>query len=162
MMNKLGEDTNSYVGDLEESSAKRVALTSIAEHRMKWLKEKIIKLDTTFSWKMSGAKFPDNKEIEDFLRGPDTSMKTQWLITFSSLPEARKFAAKHARNKRLRASFKMSPAGKGKNAYVTITKTRMWFDACQTKLVKYREELEALKKFYEGTAATSHKKLRRE
>eukprot|EP00644_Phytophthora_capsici_P003705 jgi/Phyca11/129198/e_gw1.82.21.1 len=151
-----------YIGDIEESSVKRVALTSIAERRMEWLKEKIKKMDTKFSWEMPGAKFPDNKEIEDFLRGPDTSMKTQGLVTFSGIPEARKFAGKYPRTKQHGASFKMTPAGKGKNAYLTITKTRLWFDSCQAKLVKYREELETLQKLYGGSAATSRKKPRRE
>ncbi|KAK1932420.1 hypothetical protein P3T76_012004 [Phytophthora citrophthora] len=151
-----------YVGDLEELSVKRMALTSIAVRRVKWLKEKTTKMDTAFSWKMPGAEFPDNKEIEDFLRGPDTSMKTQGLITFSGIPAARKFAAKYPRTEQHGASFKMMPAGKGKNAYLTITKTRMWFDARQAKLVKYKEELETLQKIYDGSTATSRKKPRRE
>lgn len=66
---------------------------------MKWLEDEIQVLDTTFSWEMPDAEFPDNKKIEDFLHGLEVSMKTVGVMTFSGLPEARKYATKCAKIK---------------------------------------------------------------
>ncbi|ETP05672.1 hypothetical protein F441_17758 [Phytophthora nicotianae CJ01A1] len=147
-----------YVGELDETSDKFVALASIGAKRAKWLKREIRLLDKPFSFEMPDANFPDNKTIEDFLRGPGTSMKTEGLIAFSGLPDARKYAATCVRKKQDGATFTMKPAGKGKKAFVTITKTRKWFNRCQDKLVQYRAELDDLEKLYDHTATGSQKK----
>ncbi|KAG6945614.1 hypothetical protein JG688_00016467 [Phytophthora aleatoria] len=146
-----------YAADLGETSEKFMVLASIAAKRAKWLKREIRVLDKPFSWEMPDANFPDNKSIEDFLRGSGISMNTEGL-TFCGLPDARKYAATCVREKQDDASFTMKPAGKGKKAFVTITKTRKWFNNCQKELVQHRAELDELQKLYKDTATGSQKK----
>ncbi|KAE8984473.1 hypothetical protein PR003_g24445 [Phytophthora rubi] len=87
-----------YVGDLDEAGEKFTALASIAAKRLKWLKGEIRRLNIPFSWEMPSATFPGIPKIEEFLRGPETSMKTVGLKSFKGLPEARKYAAECVRD----------------------------------------------------------------
>jgi hypothetical protein len=155
------EVTAQYAAGLGEEDGIFKTLAGIANARMEWLKGRIKVLEKPFSWNMPKAQFPSNKTIEDFLRGPEVSMKTEGLMTFSGLPEARKYAAKCCRESQKGSSFTMKPAGKGKTAYVTIKKTRKWFDGCQKKLREYQAELEKLKQIYERSAEGSANKKRR-
>ncbi|KAL4177240.1 hypothetical protein KRP22_002174 [Phytophthora ramorum] len=150
-----------YFDDLEETDEKVAALVVLAAKRVKWLEDEIHELDTPFSWKMPNATFPDNSRLEGFLRGGKTSMNTKGLLTFKGLPEARKYATTCVREHQDGASFRMAAAGRGKEAFVTITKTRKWFDDNQKAIVQYKDELMNLKTRYEGaTGERSPKKPR--
>ncbi|EGZ25971.1 hypothetical protein PHYSODRAFT_480540 [Phytophthora sojae] len=139
------EACSQYVGDLDEESDRFSTLAAIAAKRIEWLKSEIQRLDRAFSWEMPDAVFPENPKIEAFLRGTDTSVNTVGLKAFNSLPEARKYAADCVQNG---ASFTMKPAGKGKKAFVTITKTRKWYNDCQKSVREYQTEVENLVQLY--------------
>ncbi|POM80227.1 Hypothetical protein PHPALM_1967 [Phytophthora palmivora] len=90
------------------------------------------------------AKFRDNAQIQAFLRGPNVSMTTTGLLTFTGLPDARKYAVKTMRTKQVNASFTMEPGGRGKDSFVTITKTRAVFSESDRSLLSYKDELHRL------------------
>ncbi|KAJ8542678.1 hypothetical protein ON010_g12132 [Phytophthora cinnamomi] len=154
VMGPMIEVFSQYVDDLDEVDGKFTGLASIATRRAKWLKSEIRRLDKPFSWEMVDARFPGNPKIEAFLRGPDTSMKIVRAKPFTGLPEARKYAADCVRGMQDGASFTMKPAGKGKQAYVTISKTKKWYNDCQKKVREYQAERTKLKELYkEGKVA---------
>ncbi|OWZ05143.1 hypothetical protein PHMEG_00022822 [Phytophthora megakarya] len=143
--------TNVFVqelGDIDASNDKFAVLAAVAAIRIKWLQNQIQVMDKPFTWEMPNAVFPDG-HIQAFLRGPEVSMKTVGVMAFGGLPAARKFAE---RTPQTHASFSMVPDGRGKDAYVTITKTRMWFNKQQSDLVQHKEELKLLTdRFGEGS-----------
>ncbi|KAJ8537432.1 hypothetical protein ON010_g13165 [Phytophthora cinnamomi] len=127
--------------DLDRSDKKFSVLASIATVRIEWLKAQVGPNDKPFTWEMPDAVFPDNARIQAFLRGPEMSMTSVGVRAFSGLPDARKYANRASQTK---ASFKMEAAGRGKDAYVTITKTREWFAKQNGKSAQYKAELQLL------------------
>ncbi|ETI35836.1 hypothetical protein F443_17901 [Phytophthora nicotianae P1569] len=116
------EAISEHVGGIDSSDEKFEVLTSIAAVRMTWLKSQVQgQTVKPFSWEMPNAVFPDNARIQAFLRGHEMSMTTTGVRVFSGLPAARKYANSAQQTN---CSFKMEPGGRGKDAYVTITKTR--------------------------------------
>ncbi|GMF49379.1 unnamed protein product [Phytophthora fragariaefolia] len=123
---------------------KSAVLETSAARRMDWLEGEIKRLeqvDKTFSWKMPFADDWD-PAIDPFLRGPEESMTTEGVPKFNNLRDAKKFARK-SNWSQCEASFKME-AGETNVPFVTITKTRKWYDDTQIKLARYEEELAQL------------------
>ncbi|POM70267.1 hypothetical protein PHPALM_13317 [Phytophthora palmivora] len=114
------------IGDVDASDEKFIVLASITTARIKWLKNQVQgRPEKSFTWEMPSAAFPDNARIQAFLRGPEQSITTTGVRVFSGLPAARKYANNA---EQINCSFTMEPAGRGKDAYVKITKTRTWFN----------------------------------
>ncbi|EGZ25951.1 hypothetical protein PHYSODRAFT_326906 [Phytophthora sojae] len=152
---KLGlfiEVFSKYV-DSSDTTGKFDVLETIASERMDWLKEEISRLDQvdkTFSWKMPYAKDSIHPRIAAFLQGPKRSMTTEGVAKFADLHKAKEFVSYYSYRYRRKASFKMV-AAQGNEPFVTITKTREWFDHAQKKLVQYREELAQPGEQFKGT-----------
>ncbi|KAG6975116.1 hypothetical protein JG688_00002729 [Phytophthora aleatoria] len=142
-------------GDIEKVGE----LAAIVTKRTQWLTDQIELLDKPFSWEMPDAKFPDNPKVQEFLRGPDTTMKvTKAVQKFKSFQDANKYAAKWTREGQVNASFKMEASSTNANAVVTLTKTRTWFVECQRKLQAYTKELNQLKEHCGGDTGGGDKK----
>ncbi|KAJ8569204.1 hypothetical protein ON010_g6058 [Phytophthora cinnamomi] len=95
-----------------------------------------------------------HRRIQAFLRGPNPATTTMGLMTFTSLPDARKYATKCMRATQTNASFTMEPGGRGKDAFVTIKKTRDWFSQYENSLLSYKDELKDLtERFGQGGCA---------
>ncbi|KAF4039877.1 2OG-Fe(II) oxygenase superfamily [Phytophthora infestans] len=136
------EALSEHVGDINVSDEKLTALASIAAIRIKWLKSQVQgRTEKPFTWEMANAIYPDNARIQAFLRGPDKSMTTTGVRVFSGLPAARKYANNATQTN---CSFKMEPGGRGKDAFVTITKTRTWSNKQHGDTGLYNAELKLL------------------
>ncbi|ETO64561.1 hypothetical protein F444_17935 [Phytophthora nicotianae P1976] len=136
------EAISEHVGGIDSSDEKFEVLTSIAAVRMTWLKSQVQGHTVKpFSWEMPNAVFPDNARIQAFLRGHEMPMTTTGVRVFSGLPAARKYANSAQQTN---CSFKMEPGGRGKDAYVTITKTRTWYNKQHGDAELYKDELKLL------------------
>ncbi|OWZ10454.1 hypothetical protein PHMEG_00016698 [Phytophthora megakarya] len=149
-----------HVDDFKDTIETFSAVADIAAKRIEWLHEEIDALDKPFSYAMPEAKFPI-KVIEKFLHGSKTSIRVERLPGVNSLPEARKLATQYVSENQDGASFMMKPGGKGKNAFIRITKTRKLFENRQREVIKYRDELGGLQVLYDGTGAGVVTKKRR-
>lgn len=150
-----------YVDDYGSMSEQFVVLSSIAAKRMDWLKDEIQKLSKTFSWRMPYAQDPANREMEVFLRGPKRSKTFSGVLQkFSGLREAEGFATTCKHKNQHQASYR-AEAAEGEDAFVTITKTRQWFEDTQVKLARFQVELASLSEIYKGSASTSPAKKAR-
>ncbi|KAE9035918.1 hypothetical protein PR003_g9775 [Phytophthora rubi] len=138
--------------DKRDTTGKFAVLEEIASKRMGWLKEEIERLDKfdkTFSWKMPYAEDPENPAIEEFLRGPEESMTTEDVKKFADIHDAKEFINSYKEENLYEASCNMQ-AVDGDEPFVTITKTREWFDNAQNKLARYRDELAKLTEHFNG------------
>lgn len=138
------EAFSQHLGDLDASDDKFLALASITEKRIEWLNTQLQSMGKPFSWKMPDALFPDNDKIQAFLRDPCESTDTIGVLQFNRLDYARNYAFKWGYDKQVNASFTLKTAGRGRDAYVTISKTREWFTKHQHNLVEYKAEIDLL------------------
>lgn len=109
----------------------------------------------TFSWHMPEASFPQDKKIEEFLRGPLQMVNSFRKPEWQSIREARDFAStlsgnnyssyrsynygsyNSSSNTSTRTySVTATPNGVGQKAHVVITKTKEDFTRRQTELDK--------------------------
>lgn len=118
------EAFSQYIGGIDASDENFGVLASIAEGRIKWLKNQLQALGKPFSWEMPDAYFPDNARVQAFLRGPNVSMNTSGVRHFNGVSHARNYAKKWMREKQINASITLEADGRGQSAYVIITKTR--------------------------------------
>ncbi|KAG3090353.1 hypothetical protein PC122_g7496 [Phytophthora cactorum] len=120
------------------------------------------KLDLPFSWEMPNAIFIDNARVQAFLRGPEIAMTTEGVIYFRNLKHAQRWTRHTQEN----ASFELTAEGSGRDAFVTITKTRRLYEEQQTIVAKFKEEKEQLhtKRFKDpaGSRAAGKKRRREE
>ncbi|KAE9077265.1 hypothetical protein PF010_g23574 [Phytophthora fragariae] len=149
-----------YESSADEKDEKAAVVVSVVPKRIKWLKDQIEVLEKPFSWEMREAQFPDNAEIQSFLRGPEESMETKEAKKFDNLQEAGKYAAKWMNEKQTKCSFEMEAHEKEGEASVTITKTRDWFLKQQSDLVLYRKELRRLVDRYDNSSGDDGEKKR--
>lgn len=157
------EDASPHLDNANHSSDMFAVLVSIASKRIAWLQDKIQGLDKPFSWEMPEAEFAVNAKVQEFLRGPDSSMVTKDVVTFKTLQGARNYAAKCSHKYQVKASFVMEASVQNGIAFVTITKTKSWFSEHQHLLLLQKKELDTLMDCYEETiASTASKKPRLE
>lgn len=97
-----------------------------------------------FTCEMLDAEFSNNAQVQQFLRGPDTSMTTKGVLSFEKLREARNYAAEWTRKKQVEASFVMEASEEDGVPFVTITKTKAWLSARQKMSLQYKAELKTL------------------
>ncbi|EGZ25822.1 hypothetical protein PHYSODRAFT_326790 [Phytophthora sojae] len=120
-----------------------------------WLKNKARGLEQPFSWAMPVAEFPDCAPIEKFLRGPEATMTTTGIVSFEDSWAAQIYALRYTcgwdRVGQIDASFGMKPGGDKSDAFVTITKTRKWYDKDRESLPQLKKELQELTKTMVGT-----------
>ncbi|KAG2904253.1 hypothetical protein PC129_g18230 [Phytophthora cactorum] len=120
-------------------------------------------LDYSFSWEMPEAEIPENAKVQEFLRGPGTSMVAKDVVTFKSLQDARNYAAKSMRKGEVGASFVMEASEQDGTAFLTVTKTKAWFSKHQHLLLEYKKELDTLTDRYgDAIASAASKKARLE
>ncbi|ETO64647.1 hypothetical protein F444_17930 [Phytophthora nicotianae P1976] len=122
---------------------------------------------------MPDANFPDNADVQAFLRGPYVSMNTIGVHHFNGNGHARNYAAKWMCEQQVNASFTLETEGRAQHVYVFnedvyslmktvfITKTWTWFGEHQKKLVEYKEELNRLSRRYGGEATGNPRKRAR-
>ncbi|KAI9983701.1 hypothetical protein PInf_007768 [Phytophthora infestans] len=152
------EETNeyNYFADPGESDME-VLLHGITDKRMQWLKreiERLEKIDKEFSWRMPYAEDPDYPSFEDFLRGPDRFWIMKGVPTwdgdvqeFTGPREVKKYAKRCLFEGQYESSY-TAEAEAGETLFVTITKTRKWFEDSQVKLAQYQTELARLSTIY--------------
>ncbi|EEY69706.1 uncharacterized protein PITG_06181 [Phytophthora infestans T30-4] len=146
-----------HLTDYDESTAQRGVLQGIADKRMQWLKreiERLEKIDKEFSWRMPYAEDPDYPSFEDFLRGPDRFWIMKGVPTwdgdvqeFTGPREVKKYAKRCLFEGQYESSY-TAEAKAGETLFVTITKTRKWFEDSQVKLAQYQTELSRLSTIY--------------
>ncbi|KAG2865780.1 hypothetical protein PC116_g4493 [Phytophthora cactorum] len=100
--------------------------------------------------------------VDAFLRGPEIAMTTEGVIYFRNLKHAQRWTRHTQEN----ASFELTAEGSGRDAFVTITKTRRLYEEQQTIVAKFKEEKEQLhtKRFKDpaGSRAAGKKRRREE
>ncbi|GMF39508.1 unnamed protein product [Phytophthora fragariaefolia] len=144
--------------------SKFVVVASIVAGRIEWLRSQIHVLEKPFSWKMPAAEFPDTAEVQAFLRGPDAVRTTEGVINFDTYGAknyANRYGADWTRNNQVNASFDMVASGKEEGAFVTISKTRDWYEKGQNQLPQLKKELKTLLDRY-GTETTKVLQVRRD
>ncbi|EGZ10606.1 hypothetical protein PHYSODRAFT_261828 [Phytophthora sojae] len=133
-----------YVNSADANDEKAGIVAFVAPKRIQWLRDQVEALEKPFSWEMREAEFPDNDEIQSFLRGLEVSMEIKGAKKrFNDLEEAKQYAADWAK-KQTKCSFEAEGHETDGVAFVTITKTRDWFLKQQSNLVLYRKELRRL------------------
>ncbi|KAG2761684.1 hypothetical protein JG687_00016792 [Phytophthora cactorum] len=138
------EAFSQHMSGVDASDEKFGVLVSIAEKRSEWLNDQLQALEKPFSWEMPDAYFPDNANVQAFLRGSTVSMNTIGVRHFNGVSHARNYAKKWMREKQINASYTFASDGRGQSAYVTIKKTRDWFSEHQKKLLEYKTEFNLL------------------
>lgn len=139
-----------------------VSLGSIAARRIGWLQGQIKEVARNFSWKMPNALFPSNPKIQAFLRGASETMTTKGIVNFNRITDARKYASRYTRDQsNCHASFTMEASGHGKNAFVTITKTKVWFEKQQAVVSAYQSELDELLERYGKVTGRAGRRMRK-
>ncbi|KAG6941537.1 hypothetical protein JG688_00018614, partial [Phytophthora aleatoria] len=125
-----------HAAALKTDDEKFTVLASIVEPRLEWLNQQLDMLDLPFSWEMPNARFIDNARVQAFLRGPETAMTTEGVIYFRNLNHAQRWTRHTQEN----ASFELTAQGSGRDAFVTITKTRRLYEEQQTIVAKFKGE----------------------
>ncbi|KAE9274181.1 hypothetical protein PF008_g29663, partial [Phytophthora fragariae] len=137
-----------YLEGDDISDDKKALFVVIISGRIEWLKKQIRVLEKPFSWAMSVAEFPESDQIEMFLRGPEATLNTTGIVSFKDVRAASSFAAKYIgfieRERQINASFDMEASGSKSDAFVKITKTRVWYDKNQENLPLFKRELDDL------------------
>jgi len=121
------------------SNEKLKTFKELYEKEADRLKSEISARETEFSWSMPLAEFPKEKAIEEFLRSESVSYEYR-PKTFNSIHEARVYATEHG-GMRATYSTQMSGEGRGKTAYVKITKTEAYFSVKSFKTKRLIELL---------------------
>ncbi|KAE9272668.1 hypothetical protein PF008_g30044 [Phytophthora fragariae] len=97
---------------------------------------------------MPVAEFPESDQIEMFLRGPEATLNTTGIVSFENARVADQYASKYtgfgAHERKISASFDMEASGSNSDAFVKITKTRVWYDKNQEDLPELKRELDKL------------------
>ncbi|EGZ10612.1 hypothetical protein PHYSODRAFT_337398 [Phytophthora sojae] len=134
-----------YVNSADGNDEKVTLVAFVAPKRVQWLRDQIEVLEKPFSWEMREAEFPDNNEIQSFLRSAEGSMVIKGAEKkFNDLEEAKQFAARWMKEEQTMCSFEMEADETNGDAFVRITKTRDWSLKQQSHLVLYRKELRRL------------------
>ncbi|KAF1787262.1 hypothetical protein GQ600_23089 [Phytophthora cactorum] len=79
-------------------------------------------------WEMPDAYFPDNANVQAFLRGSTVSMNTIGVRHFNGVSHARNYAKKWMREKQINASYTFASDGRGQSAYVLSRKPGLVFE----------------------------------
>ncbi|KAG6945857.1 hypothetical protein JG688_00016344 [Phytophthora aleatoria] len=103
---------------------------------------------------MPYADDPEYPEVEEFLRGSEQSWTVRGVQTFNGqiqefagLREAKEYAKRCLNEGQYESSY-TTEAGEDNDPFVTITKTRKWFEDSQVKLAQYKAELARLSEIY--------------
>ncbi|KAG3106516.1 hypothetical protein PI124_g9039 [Phytophthora idaei] len=130
------EDASPYLEDASRANDTFAVLASIASKRIAWLRDQ-----TQRTWEMPEAEFPENAKVQEFLRGPGTSMVAKEVVTFKTLQDARNYAAKSMRKGQVGASFVMEASEQDGTAFLTVTKIKAWFSKHQHLLLQYKKDM---------------------
>lgn len=120
------------------------SIRRLCEYRLKWLEDKINQ-KPVFSWHMPNASFPKYPQVESFLRSEQTSMDL--VKVFSGIQEARRFVNSYNNQVENGFSIKSEAYGVGQTAYVTITKTRHYYDQQISLFKPFEQELQNIQNF---------------
>ncbi|KAF1790782.1 Oxoglutarate/iron-dependent dioxygenase [Phytophthora cactorum] len=122
-----------YMSDYGKTSEQFVVLKTIAGKRTEWLKEEIEKLDKIdkdFSWECPTPMIRNTQRLKSFCE----------IQEFAGLREAKEYAKRCLNEGQYESSY-TTEAGEDNDPFVTITKTRKWFEDSQVKLAQYKAEL---------------------
>ena len=125
----------SFMSSINEYSSIKQIL-DLFKHRVAWLEDKI----NNFSWCMPNASIYNHKKVEDFLRSDKQQMT---LNGFEAIKYAQRFVDAYGGVKE-EYSTEMNIGGEGANFFVTITKTRDYYER---PLNQYKTELAKIKSF---------------
>ncbi|KAL4177237.1 hypothetical protein KRP22_002171 [Phytophthora ramorum] len=139
-LDRVIDAASEYTDALDTQDKKFTIIASLAELRMEWLNKKLDKLDKPFTWEMPDASFIDNARVQAFLRGLESTMTTRGLVYFRNQRHAQRWT----RHKQTKASFELIAEGTGREAFVTIAKTRRHYEAQQNRVEKFIAEKEKL------------------
>ena len=111
------------------------------EYRRNYLTEKIILIDTNFTWSMPGSISRYHPEVTKFLRGNEQIMV--YTGHFSGIQEARNFSDSFSGLKD-GYSLYIIPSGHGRNAQVLIKKTKEYYKSIIDSCTEYKSELDEI------------------
>ncbi|OWZ01939.1 hypothetical protein PHMEG_00026592 [Phytophthora megakarya] len=146
LLGKTASIFSKLLNQVDLVDVKKAGMENIIDCRLKWLASQIRVLEKPFTWEMPAAEFPDNAQIETFLKSSDESMSTKGVVTFETDYGARDFASKYTYKRAPRhknASFDMKASTDG--TFVTISKTRGWYDEFLPGLPYLKKELQNLR-----------------
>ena len=116
------------------------------EYRKKWLRDEIkYEPEREFSWRMPHVSIPGHPEVENFLKGDGQHLR--YIIGISA-EYARVFCAIFGNENNEHYSARMSCSGAGKDTYVTIEKTKAYFEKYAASYIalieEYKQEIESI------------------
>ncbi|KAI9998957.1 hypothetical protein PInf_003621 [Phytophthora infestans] len=129
-----------HAAALNPDDEKFQLFASMIEPRLEWLNQQLDMLDKPFSWEMPEAFFSDCARVQAFLRGSEVAMTTRGVVYFRNLRHAQRWT-RHSQDN---ASFEMTAEGNGRDAFVTITKTRRLYEQQYARVTKLKEERQQL------------------
>lgn len=121
------------------------SIREIFEYRLKWIDDKI-QADSEFSWQMKKAVFPQNKQVEDFLKSDARELILDGV--FNSISDAREFV-KNYNGLKNGFSTEMKEYGTDQSAQVKIVKTKEFFEKKKDNLQKYEKERLEIQSFFD-------------
>ncbi|KAK0524960.1 hypothetical protein OC842_005663 [Tilletia horrida] len=142
--------TGTFVGMknnlVSEYRGRRALLDPIVQARIQWAEGEVEFLGAearqAYGWQMPRALCPEKPELVSFLRGSERETTT---YGFNNLGHARNSAARRNRLPQINCSYTASEGGRGRDAYVTITKTERHFRLCASACAELRTELGTLR-----------------
>ncbi|KAE9223040.1 hypothetical protein PF004_g12637 [Phytophthora fragariae] len=116
MIGPVVEALSKYV-TATDSLEHRALLTTMASRRRQWLMHQVAETKKPFAWEVLDMNFVGAAGMTSFLQGPNTSYQVR---CFKGLEEAhRRMVLLQAK---IRAPLKMTVGGRGRDAYVLVTK----------------------------------------
>lgn len=117
----------------------RAVLATMASQRRQWLMDQDAQTEKPFAWEIVDMNFVGAAGMATFLDGPNTSYQVR---CFQGLDEAhRRMALLQAK---IRAPLKMIVGGRGRDAYVLVTKQAGKFTQRSQDLHKFKAEIHQL------------------
>ncbi|GMF46989.1 unnamed protein product [Phytophthora fragariaefolia] len=134
--------TNRFSAHLQKNDLPddmKLLFVAIIYCRIEWLQNQICVLEKPFSWSMPVAEFPDSDQVEKFLRGPEAEMTIAAEPWYESVDTCYRSG-----KPKVNSSFNMSTSMFKTVRFVTLSKTRAWYDKNQENLPSLKKEMRDL------------------
>ena len=114
-------------------------ILALIKNHLKWLEEKY-KTVMLFSWCMPNASIPEHPRVQEFLKSDQQKIT---YFNFKSVVDARRFAKNYGGIKN-GYSAQMSAGGRGKDSFVSISKTKELHNQKLGELSKIRSSIKKI------------------
>ncbi|KAG2765904.1 hypothetical protein PC129_g8170 [Phytophthora cactorum] len=128
----------------------RNLLRTLAASRRQWLMDQVAETEKPFAWEIVNMNFIGAAGMASFLQGPNTSYQVR---CFQGPDEAHKRMA--LLKEKIKAPLKMTVGGRGRDAYVLVTKQAGKFTQKTQDIHRFRSEIHQLNRLAADTKTTT-------